>query len=342
LLTTFATTLFGISLMLNVYLLIFTGLLGGHGMKGGASSTVQEGDPKQVVAVVPVVTNLITDADAESFDKLLKDVEGNDNVKALVLRIDTPGGEVSPSDRMHQRILTFKAKRPGVPVVVSMGGLATSGGYFIACGADWLVAEPTTLTANIGVIEDSLNFSKLADKWGIEDTTLHNKGADFKGTGSMWREPTTEEIDYMRGLLDSMADQFHDVVKAGRQGKLKAPLDQVFNAQAYPAKKALDMGIIDQIGYLGDACNYAASQAKLTNMTVVKYEEPNLLQKLLGAKSELPTPAASGSSQGLQTGMLGTGGMGTGAGIKINGVSVDSPQLDRLLDPRPMYLWRPE
>lgn len=325
LITTFATTLFGISLMANVYLLILTGVMGDH---SGKSNTLVEGDPKQVVAVVPIVTNLITSADAEALDKQLKEVESNDNVKALVLRIDTPGGEVAPSDEMHERILRFKAKRPGVPVVISMGGLATSGGYYTAVAGDWLVAEPTTLTANIGVIQDSLNFNKLADKWGIEDTTLHNEGAKYKSTGSMWREPTPDEITYMTGLLNNMADRFHQVVIDGRKDpatgvqRLKAPLDEVFNAQAYSAQKAKDMGIIDQVGYLGDACQYAAAQAKLTNMTIMKFEEPTLLQKLFGAKSELPTPQAS-------------------SGLKINGVNIDSPQLDHLLNPRPMYLWRP-
>jgi protease-4 len=320
LLTTFATTLFGISLMLNVYLLIISGLLSD---RSGKSDTLVDGDPKQVVAVVPIVNSLITAKDAESLDNLLKQVEKNENVKALVLRIDTPGGEVAPSDEMYHRILQYKGAHPGVPVVVSMGGMATSGGYYTACAADWLVAEPTTLTANIGVLEESLNFAKLADKWGIQDTTLHSTGADFKTAGSMFRPPTTQEITYMTGLLDNIADQFHDAVKTGRQGRIKAPLPDVFNAQAYTAQAALKMGLVDQIGYQEDACKYAATKAGLTNMTVVKFEEPVGLLKLLSAKAGIAPPQATGD-------------------VKINGVNVDSPQIDRLLSPRPLYLWRPE
>jgi protease-4 len=323
--TTLATTVFGISLMANIYLLLLSGLFGDHSGKA-STSTVTEGDPKQVVAVVPIETSMISQGDAELLDKRLKEVEENDNVKALVLRINTPGGEVSPSDEMYNRILQFRARKPNIPVVVSMGGMATSGGYYIACAGQWLVAEQTTWTANIGVRADSINLSKLGEKWGIQDTSLHNRGANFKTAGSMWREPTQEENDYLIGLLDSAADRFHDVVKTGRQGRLKAPLAQIFEAQAYPAKPALEMGLVDQIGYLSDACAYAAAQAKLSNMTVIKFEEPSLLQKLLTGKSGLPAPSAD------QTVKIGA--------VKIDGVEIQADQLDRFLHPRPMYLWR--
>ena len=318
-LTTFASTLFGLSLMLNIYLLVISGLMSD---RSGKSDTIVDGDAKQVVAVVPIINQLITAKDAESLDKLLKEVEDNTNVKALVLRIDTPGGEVAPSDEMYHRILQFKASRPGVPVVVSMGSLATSGGYYTACAADWLIAEPTTLTANIGVLEESVNISKLADKYGIQDTTLHSTGADYKTSGSWMKPPTPQDIIYMTGLLDAIADQFHNAVKTGRGSRITAPLVDVFNAQAYTAQAALKMGLVDQIGYAEDAYKYAATKAGLNNMTVMKYEEPSSLLKLLSAKSGLSSPQAS-------------------EGLKINGATVDLPQLNQLLNPRPMYLFRP-
>ena len=284
-LTTFASTLFGLSLMLNIYLLIISGLLSDH---AGKSNTIVDGDAKQVVAVVPIVNSLITQKDADSLDKLLKEVEENSNVKALVLRIDTPGGEVSPSDEMYHRILQFKTNRPGVPVVVSMGGLATSGGYYTACAADWLVAEPTTLTANIGVLEESINISKLADKWGIQDTTLHSTGADFKTSGSWMKPPTTQDIVYMTGATGFDCGSVScGGEEQGAGAKLLRPLNDVFNAQAYTAQAALNMGLVDQIGYADDAYKYAASKAGLTNMTVMKYEEPSSLLKLLSSKSDI-------------------------------------------------------
>jgi protease-4 len=127
----------------------------------------------------------------------------------------------------------------------------------------------------------------------------------------------------MTSLLDSIADQFHAAVKTGRGSKLNpAKMTEIFNAQAFPAQKAKDLGLVDEIGYQEDACKYAATKAGLTNMTVVTYEEQPTLLKLLSGKSGLPDPKASG-------------------GTKINGMAVDSPQLDRLLNPRPQYLWQP-
>jgi protease-4 len=317
--TTLVTTIFGLSLMANLYLLIITGVMGDHASK---NSTLVQGDPKQEVAVVPVVNQLITQKDADSLDQLLKQVEKNENVKALVIRIDTPGGEVAPSDEMYHRILQYKASAK-VPVVISMGGMATSGGYYTAVAGDYLFAEPTTLTGNIGVLMESLNFSRMIDKWGIDDNTLHSTGADYKTSGSMFRPQTPEDKAYLTGILDSVADQFHAAVKTGRQGRLKGPLTEIFNAQAYPADSALKLGLVDQIGYLEDACNYAATKAGLTNKTVVTYEQQETLLKLLSGKSNLPDPTASSS-------------------LKINGVPVQSDTLDRLLSPRPLYLFRPD
>ncbi len=319
LITTFATTLFGVSLMLNIYLLVITGFMGDH---AGKNTTLVQGDPKQEVAVLPIINQLITQKDADGLDTLFKEIEKNDNVKALVIRIDTPGGEVAPSDEMYNRILTYKKAHPGIPVVISMGGMATSGGYYTACAGDYLFAEPTTLTGNIGVLMESLNFSGLIDKWGITDTTMHSTGADYKTSGSMFKPQTEQDRVYLTGLLDSIADQFHAAVNTGRQGRLKGSLNDIFNAQAYPAPMALKLGLVDQIGYQDDACKYAAARAKLTDMTVVTYQAESSLLKLLTAKAGFRAPQADATT-------------------RVDGLPIDSPQLNRLLSPRPLYLFHP-
>ena len=320
--TTLATSVLGFSLLANVYLLIASGLLGDH---GGQANVLQEGDAKQKIAVVPIVNSLITAKSAEQLDKLLRQVEADADVKALVLRIDTPGGEVAPSDQMNHRIAAFKMRRPGVPVVVSMGSLATSGGYYAAVAADYLVAEPTTLTVNVGVYSESFNVAGLMQKWGVEDTTIRSGGTPFKTAGTPFRRPTPEELAYLQRMVDGFNEQFRAVVKQGRGAKLTAPLAQVCDGKALHADEALRLGAIDQVGYLDDACKYAAGKAGLAKPQVVRFEPPSTLAELLSGgssgRSLVPTPGVTG-------------------GVHLDLPAVDR-KLDEVLNPRPMALYRP-
>ncbi len=311
------------SLLLN---LILTIAVAAKGDKTGSPAVLVDGDAKQTVAVVPIVNSLITAGSAEQLDKLLRQVDDDADVKALVLRVDTPGGEVAPSDQMYHRISLFKAKHQGMPVVVSMGSLATSGGYYASVAADWLVAEPTTLTVNVGVYSESLNFAGLLQKYGVQDTTIRSSGSPYKTAGTPFRPPTTQEVSYLTDMIDGFNARFRDVVKAGRGTRLTAPMETVCNGKAYHADEALKLGAIDQVGYLDDAWKYAATMAKLSNPKVVKFEPPSTLAELLtgnaNGRSAVPTPSA------------------------VGGVHVDVPALDRkideLTDPRPMALYRPE
>ncbi len=308
-----------ISLLTNVAQLS-TSLFGDHGVR---SNVLQDGDAKEKIAVVPIVNQLITASSADQLDKLLRQVEADADVKALVLRIDTPGGEVAPSDQMYHRIGQFKLNRPGVPVVVSMGGLATSGGYYAAVAADYLIAEPATLTVNVGVRGDSLNFAGLLQRYGVEDTSLYSQKSPYKGAGSPFRMPTTREVEYLQTTIDNFDARFRSVVKLGRGTRLTAPLSDVCNGKAYGADEALKLGAIDQVGYLDDACKYAAGKAGLTKPEVMKFEPPSTLAELFGGasgRSLVPTPVAGG--------------------VRLDLPAVDR-KLDQMLDPRPMALYRP-
>jgi protease-4 len=319
--TTLATTIFGISLALNVYLLLFGALMSGR--SGSRSNVIQEGDETEKVAVVPIVNSMMLEAQAERFDKTMTTVEKDANVKAVVIKIDTPGGAVTAADEMYHRIEVYKQRKPGVPVIVSMGGYATSGGYYAACAADYLIAQPTTITGNIGVILPHYNLDKLAEKWGIEDTSIHSTGADYKEAGSMLKPMSNEERVYLLGLIDSAFKQFKAVVDTGRKGKLTQSIDQIANGKAYTADEAKALGLVDQIGYEADAYQYAATKVGLKNMTVVKFDEPSSLLELLSSSSKIPTPKADG-----------------GGGVQINGVQIDASNIDELLTPRLLYMWR--
>src|SRR3954453_4835063 len=137
---TLATTILGFSLALNAYLLLWSGLTSSSA--SAQESVLISGDPKQKIAVVSIDGAIGSDT-SKRFDKIMRDVESDADVKALVLEINTPGGEVTASDEIYQRVMRYKSEK-NVKVVASMGGMATSGGYYIACSADHIFAQPTT------------------------------------------------------------------------------------------------------------------------------------------------------------------------------------------------------
>ena len=307
-----------ISLLLNVILFGTVAVLGTHAGENVRETTLVAGDNDQKIAVVPIVNEMILQKQADQLTHLLDAAEKDMDVKAVVLQIDTPGGGVTAADEMHQRIMDFKVKRPTVPVIVTMGSVAASGGYYAAAPADFIFAQPTTITGSIGVLMPQYNASRFAQKYGIEDTSLHATGTPYKTAGSWLKPPTTQESDYFVHLLDSDFAQFKQVVVSGRGSRLKMPIEQIANGKAYTAQDALAMGLVDQIGYPADAYAYAARAAKLSHMMVVRYEEPSSLAELLTSR---------------------WGGVAPSASLRINGVDV-SANLEALLTPKMLYLWR--
>jgi protease-4 len=305
-----------VSLLLNLVLL--AGSLGGG--SGSRQTTIQSGKVTEKIAIIPL-KGVIYPNTAAQFSRFM-DIAGKDkSVKAIVIEIDSPGGTVTASDEIYNRLKTFKSKK-SIPVVVSMASLATSGGYYAACGADYVVAQPTTFTGNIGVLMPRYNFSKLMEKYGVEETTIVSSGAKFKNAGSSFRPESPEETAYMQQLADSAFVQFKKVVTQGRSSKLKGKIDEIANGKVYTAEVALGLGLIDQVGYLQDAQSVAQTQAGLSNPTIVRYQEdpPSLLKVLLSSNSTGPA-------------------QGNGAPGTVN-VTLDARLLTELTTPRPMYLWR--
>ena len=312
-------TLLVIVLLLSLGLNLIS-LLGSVGDPGGAiQTTLTSGSADQKVAVVPLYGVIEANVAAE-FDRFMDLAEKDGNVKAVVVEIDSPGGTVTASDEIHRRILEFK-KTKKVPVVVSMGSMATSGGYYTACGGDHIFAQPTTLTGNIGVLMPRFNFSKLFEKYGVEESTIVSKGSAFKNAGSSYSKETPEERQYLQSLTDELFAQFKDVVSNSRGTKLKSPIDQIANGKVYTAQSALNLGLIDQIGYAEDAYAHAATAASLSNPLVTRYQNPPTLMDML----------MSGKSN------VGGGSASAAGGVSIH---VDAKLLDELTTPRPLYLWR--
>jgi len=286
--------------------------------------TVISGEGSDKVAVVGI-DQLIDDESAQAFETVLKEVEKDSAVKALVVEIDTPGGSATSSDEMYHRLDRFKNTKH-VPVVIAMRGMATSGGYYVSVAGDYLFAEPGCLTGNIGVLFPRFNVSQMIGKWGISETTLTatTSGHSYKNAGSMFQPPNPEDEKYLQGLVDGVFAQFKAVVVAGRKGKLADTQGDVFSGKAFMADEALARGLIDKIGYPNEAYDYAAHLAGLTTRSIVRYApNPNLLQ-LLTAQSNLPTAQTKASANAMT----------------IDGVSVDARTAQELLCARPLLLWR--
>ena len=190
------------------------------------------------------------------------------DVRALLLRINSPGGTATGSDLVYREINRFKRQR-NVPVVAQLMGIATSGGYYVAQAADAIQAEPTTVTGSIGVVMSGVNLSGLMEKVGVSDQTLVT-GA-FKDAGSMLRPMAPEERDQLLSVLDDLFGRFLQVVEAGRQELTPEQIRELADGRVYSAQQALAAGLVDSIGSLDQALAEARRRAGLREARLVTY-----------------------------------------------------------------------
>jgi protease-4 len=218
----------------------------------------------------------------------------DDSVKAVVLRVDSPGGTINGSDYYyhHLRKLVDEDEKP---LVVSMGGLAASGGYYVSMAVgdapESIFAEPTTWTGSIGVIIPLYQAVDLMDKLGVKENSIAS--GPLKEMGSFSKPITPEEEAVFRELVDQSFTRFKDIIKQGRPKFEKDPeaLDKLATGQIFTAEQALAGGLIDKIGFIEDAIDRAIELASLDedDVTVLKYApEPTLSSLLLGGRAGSP------------------------------------------------------
>ena len=190
-------------------------------------------------------------------------------VKAVILRLDTPGGEVTASDIVYHEVLRFK-ERTGRPVVGLMMSVAASGGYYIASACDHIVAHPSTLTGSIGVISVFPSVEGLMAKVGVKVEVVKSGGA--KDSGSPFRDMSVEDRRIFQGIVDEYYEGFLRVVARGRGDKVPADrLRTIADGRVYTAPQALELGLIDAVGYFDDAFEEARSRAGLAGAKLVSY-----------------------------------------------------------------------
>lgn len=254
----------------------------------------------------------------------LKFAKEDRSLKGLILRIDSPGGSVTASDLIYHEILKFKEERPEVPVIAFMQDVAASGGLYVAMAADEVYALPTTVTGSIGVITFLPDLRGLSDKVGFGMRVI--KSGENKDLGSPWRDMTDEERAIFQGLIDSMYEQFLDVILESREDKglTREELLAFADGRVFTAAQAAELGIVDGVAYPEDVFGKARELARSFDAAIVSYEYPYSNRQ--GNFYATSTAARAG----------------TGLPEQINLLNVDLG-LDRLLpvETRFHYLWLP-
>jgi len=269
-------------------------------MSDGDSFSTGVGDRIAVIPVEGVIDNEM----AKTVNRHLKQYGDDSRVKAIILRVDSPGGGVSPSQEIYREVKRVKEEKKK-KVVVSMASVAASGGYYIAAPADQIFANPGTITGSIGVIAEWLNYKELAAWAKLKPVTF--KSGEFKDTGSPTRDVTEADRKFFQGMIDELYAQFVGAVTEGRQGKGEAGAELnkervtlLADGRVYTGEAAKRYGLVDEIGNYEDAVK---ATAKLVNIKgepqIVTPPKPkegfSLLDLLFGASkikdispSELP------------------------------------------------------
>ncbi|MFP6657624.1 MAG: signal peptide peptidase SppA [Pirellulales bacterium] len=259
----------------------------------GSYSTYVQTDPKMnetlhsgsaaasdKIAIISVGGAIL---DSDGFVKQQIDrVRQDKNVKAIVLRVDSPGGTVTASHYLFHHLKELQ-KEKEIPLVVSMGGIAASGGYYISMAVgdaeDTIFAEETTWTGSIGVIIPNYDISGLMEDWKITDRSYAS--GQLKQMGSPTRKADTVEVETFNALIQETFDEFKNIVKQGRPNLAndKAAMNEISTGQIFTAKQAKRLGLVDKLGYIEDAIDRAADLAALSkdSYRVVQYDRPQSL-----------------------------------------------------------------
>jgi len=300
--------LFVLSVLMNVYLsfLIYISARGDM-----SARVLSHGDEKQIVAVYSV-TGMIDAEAASDFGRFYRHVRDNDEIKAVVLRVSSGGGGVSASDRIYSMVKSIREKLHR-PVVVSMGSMAASGGYYISAAANEIYAEPTTVTGSIGVIAMwPVITDMLNQHWGVEIVTIRSPQAEeWKAKANPFEKPDERTRGEVREMLRKIHLKFEQVVLSERENIQVAEADHApLNGKVYLADDAITVGLVDKIGYLDDAANAAAKLVNLSKPRVVQYS------RRMGLFEQLTASAP--------------------------GPIIDAKTFDKLSSPRFMLLWKPQ
>ena len=266
----------------------YVALFAMNSQSGPQAYSYREGEGLNKIAIVPIV-GMIDSSTVSFVHNVVEDILDDDGVKAVVLRIESPGGGATASDEILHDLLRLRTEGE-LPIIASYGDYAASGGYYVSAMADHIYAQPTTVTGSIGVIAPFFTIHELLDKVGVEPQIITSSAATAKDTASMFRPWTDADREEVKKLLDAVQEQFVKVVADGREQLSVEQVRELATGSVMTAAEALESKLIDDIGYLGDALTMAAEQGGLSaDAPVVIYHWPaTLLGQILGQSSARP------------------------------------------------------
>ncbi len=295
--------------ILAIFLLVVTQLvdftkfaqMGGFPMPGAGTGvfeevSVESSDSANKIAVIDV-SGVISAYDTSGtgmnmvrgIKRRLAIAASNEDIRAVILRVDSPGGEVLASDDIAKEIERFQVKH-NKPVIASMGSLAASGGYYVSAPCRWIVAHPLTITGSIGVIMQGFNYRGVMDKVGVKPQVY--KSGKYKDMLSGMRSPEeipADERKLVQDLIDETYDRFKEVVKDGRENafrknkehgfaedarELGENWEQMVDGRVFSGRKAFENGFVDELGGLDTAIDRAKELVGISHARVVKYQIP--------------------------------------------------------------------
>ncbi len=274
--------------------------------------------------------------DSKKFIKKLKKFEEDDDIKAVVIRLDSPGGAVAPSQEIYQAVENYKK-----PILSSMGSVAASGAYYVASGTQKIYANPGTITGSIGVIMEFANLSKLYEWAKVERYSI--KTGKFKDAGAEYREMTAEEKALLQGMVDDVLVQFKEAVSKGRKMTM-AEVTAIADGRIFSGNQAKKAKLVDETGTLHDAIEAAGKIAGIKGEPEVVYPDKakkSILDLIMDntqsgdsdESSESQSSIGSRGLAGLMSGMIG------GVVRAVSGTSHGLPETMPMISPGIYWLW---
>jgi protease IV len=261
---------------------------------------VQPGEKSAKVAIVEVEGMLLDERSGgllqasenplSLFIQELDQAASDDSVKAIVLRVNSPGGSVTTSDTMYDALLRFKAKTHK-PVIASAQELDASGAYYVSCAADKIIVNPTSVVGSIGVIFESFDFEDTLDKLGVRSDAI--KSAPLKDMASPYRHLTPEARAVMQGMVDEYFARFKNIVATNRGIKDAATVELVTDGRVFSGQRAVELGLADQTGRLNDAIDLARQLGNAPDGEVIMYKRPYGYSGSIYAEMPMPAPRSN-------------------------------------------------